>query len=196
MRISTQLAILVTAATSLAAHAAPQIYSIDPAHTYASVEAPHIQAISLWRGKFDRTQSGTVTLDRQARTGSIEVVIDTSSIDFGHDKLNEHVRGPEFLDAAKYPTATFKSDSIKFEGDSPVAAVGELTLHGVTRPLTLKINSFKCITDPFLKKERCGADASGVINRSEFGVGQYAEMTGPQVRLAIQVEGLLTQGAR
>jgi polyisoprenoid-binding protein YceI len=185
------MAAAVAAAAGLAAHAEPKTYNLDPTHTYVSFEAPHIQAISLWRGKFDRTLSGKVVLDRQAKTGSIDVVIDASSIDFGLAALDEHVRGPEFLDAKQYPTASFKSEALRFEGDSPVEADGQLTLHGVTRPLTLRFNSFKCIMDPFVKVERCGADVTATINRSDFGISKYAEMTGSHVKLAIQVEGLL-----
>ncbi len=169
----------------------PRTYELDTQHTYASFEAPHIQAISYWRGKFNRTESGTVTLDPTAHTGAIDVVIDTSSVDLGHPTLTAEVRGPQFLDSAKYPTATFHADKVMFKGDKPVEAIGKLTLHGVTKPLTLKIKSFKCIKDPFMKDaERCGADVSGVIDRSAFGVGAFAQMTGGEVRLQIQVEGV------
>ncbi|MGH8258964.1 MAG: YceI family protein [Steroidobacteraceae bacterium] len=170
--------------------AAPVTYQLDPSHTYVSFAAPHIQAISYWRGKFNRTESGTVTLDPAAHKGSIEVVIDASSIDVGFPALTEELRGPQFLDSAKYPTATYRADVVRFKGDKPVEAVGKLTLHGVTKPVRLKIDSFKCIADPFAKNvERCGANASAVIDRSAFGVSEYAKMTGSQVRLEIQVEG-------
>ena len=180
---------------TLPAYSEPVTYQIDPEHTYVSVEVPHIPAASYWRGKFNHTQSGLVSLDRQAHKGSIEVVIDTSSLDFGHEKLNETVRGAQFLDAVNYSTATFRADTIKFQGDVPVEAVGVLTLHGVAKPLTLKINSFKCIPDQFLKVERCGADVSGELDRSAFGISSYAQMTGSAVKLAIQVEGLLRQAS-
>lgn len=171
-------------------YAAPMTYQLDPAHTYVSFAAPHIQAISYWRGKFDRTKSGTVTLDPAAHTGSIEVVIDASSIDVGFPALTEELRGPQFLDSSKYPTATYRADVMRFKGGQPVEAVGKLTLHGVTRPVRVKIDSFKCIADPFEKNvERCGANASAIIDRSAFGIGAYAKMTGSQVRLEIQVEG-------
>jgi polyisoprenoid-binding protein YceI len=178
-------------ALSLPALADAKHYNLDITHTFVSFEAPHIQQISWWRGKFDRTESGSVTLDTAARSGSIDVVIDTSSIDFGFPKLNEHAKSPDFFDVTKYPTAEFKSDSIKFDGDTPVSTDGQLTLHGVTKPVTLKINSFKCIQDPFLKVERCGADASAEINRDDFGVSYGTKMTGGVVKLQIQVEGLL-----
>jgi polyisoprenoid-binding protein YceI len=156
-----------------------------------SVETPHIPQGSYWRGKFDHTQSGLISLDRHAHKGSIEVVIETNSLDFGLDKLNEMVRGPQFFDSVKYPTATFRADSISFQGDTPVEAIGVLSLHGIAQPLSLKINSFKCIPDQYLKAERCAADASGVIDRTAFEISNYAQMTGSEVKLAIQVEGLL-----
>ena len=173
-----------------AAMAAPDHYTADPTHTFVSFEAPHIQAISIWRGKFDRTQSGTITLDLAGKSGTVDVIIDASSVDFGLQKLNEHVSSPDFLDVAKYPTAEYKGD-IKFDGDAPSSVEGQLTLHGVTKPLTLKINSFKCIQHPMLKKQVCGADAAGEINRSDFGVDKGVNMTGSgSVKLAIQVEAL------
>lgn len=169
----------------------PKTYDIDPTHTYASVEAPHIQGISHWRGKFNRTISGSATFDPQANAGRIEVVIDATSLDFGHAQLNEDVRGAEFLDSARYPTATFRSNIIKYKGAVPVETTGTLTLHGVTRPITLKIDHYGCIPDPFVKIERCGADVYGVIDRTAFGIDKFAQMTGTEVNLAIQVEGLV-----
>jgi polyisoprenoid-binding protein YceI len=182
---------VVLAVLALPVRAEVEHYAIDPEHTYVSFEAPHIQGISIWRGKFDTTKSGAVTLDRTAKTGSLEVVIDTSSVDSGHAKLNDQLRKPEFFDVAKFPTAVYKADTVKFEGDTPSEVDGQLTLHGVTRPVVLKINSFKCIMHPMLHKQVCGADAAGEINRSEFGMGYGVQFTGsPQVKLAIQVEAL------
>ncbi len=148
--------------------AAPAKYNIDSSHTYPSFEADH-KGISLWRGKF-RTTSGTVTYDKAAKSGSVDIVIDTASIDFGHDKMNEHAKNPDIFDAAKYPQTTFKGKLAAFKGDAPTQVVGELTLHGVTKPVTLTVNSFLCKDDPMMKKEVCGADASAVINRADFGV--------------------------
>jgi len=191
MRTILALAITMGLVPVFPARAEPHTYKLDPAHTYVSFAAPHVQAISWWRGKFDRTQSGAVTVDPAAKTGSIEVVIDATSIDTGDEKLNEHLRSPDFLDAKQYPTATFKSTSIQFTGDRPVSANGELTLHGITHPVTLTINEFKCIPDFMMQgMQRCGADASAVIDRTQWGVNAYANMTGKEVRLAIQVEGL------
>lgn len=173
------------------AGAAVDHYTIDPSHTYPSFQAPHIGGISFWRGKFNKS-SGTVTLDREAKSGSIEITIDTASIDFGHDKMNEHAIGPDFFDVAKFPTATYKSTRIVFAGDKPVAVEGELTLHGVTRSVPLKINSFECIPHPFYKREVCGADASAELDRGDFGISYGIGKAIPtgKVTLQIQVEAL------
>lgn len=190
MSLKKTFVLLALGLVAVPVYAAPMTYQLDPAHTYVSFAAPHIQAISYWRGKFDRTESGSVTLDPAAHRGSIEVVIDASSVDVGYPALTEELRGPQFLDSAKYPTATYRANVVRFKGGKPVEAVGTLTLHGVTRPVRVKINSFKCIADPLAKNvERCGADASAVIDRSAFGVDAYAKMTGSEVRLEIQVEG-------
>jgi len=191
MRTPALFAVTALALGTVPAHSEPATYRIDTDHTYVSIETPHIPQGSNWRGKFDHTQSGIISLDRQAHKGSIEVVVETNSLDFGLDKLNEMVRGPQFLDSAKYPTATFRADSISFQGDRPVEANGVLSLHGIEKPLRLKINSFNCIPDQYLKVERCAADASGAIDRTAFEISNYAQMTGGDVKLAIQVEGLL-----
>lgn len=190
MSLKEPIVLLALGLAAAPVYAGPMTYQLDPSHTYVSFAAPHIEAISYWRGKFDRTESGTVTLDPAAHKGSIEVVIDASSVDVGFPALTEELRGPQFLDSAKYPTATYRADVVRFKGGKPVEAVGTLTLHGVTKPVRVKINSFKCIADPFVKNvERCGADASAVIDRSAFGVDAYAKTTGSEVRLEIQVEG-------
>ena len=172
------------------AGAAPELYNIDPNHTYPSFEADHMGGLSVWRGKFDHT-TGTVLLDRSAATGTIEVSVDTRSLDFGHERLNEHAKGPELFDVAKYPTATYKGQFSQFEADKPVEVRGELTLHGVTKPLTLTIKSFLCKTNPMSKKEVCGADATATFDRSDFGIDFGKQMGFRQeVKLAIQVEAI------
>jgi len=186
----------IASAALLLALSAPALaevdhYTVDPDHTYASFEAPHIQAISYWRGKFDHTQSGTITLDRKAHTGSVDIVIDTSSIDFGMEKMNKHAKSADFFDVEKFPTAEYKADTIKFDGETPTEVDGQLTLHGVTKPVVLKINSFKCIIHPMLKVQVCGADASAEFDRSDFGIAYAVPMTGGQVKLQIQVEAKL-----
>src|ERR1700704_1979389 len=125
------------AAVSFNAMAEEATYQLDPAHTSPSFEADHFGGISVWRGKFTKS-SGTVTLDRAAKTGSIEVTIDATSADTGNAKLDEELAGPMFCDPAKFPSAVYKSDKTRFRGDTPVEAIGTLTMHGVTKPLSLK----------------------------------------------------------
>src|ERR1700731_3233593 len=133
----------MAALISASAFAAPVTYILDPTHTYPSFEADHMGGLSVWRGKFD-TSSGKVVYDKNAKTGSIDVTVDMSSVDFGMPKLNEHAKSAEIFDAAKYPTATFSGKFTKCNGAAPAEAQGTLTMHGVTKPVPLKIDSFKC----------------------------------------------------
>ncbi len=174
--------------------AAPVTYNVDPGHTYPSFEADHMGGLSILRGKFN-TSSGKITLDKEAKTGTVEVTVDTKSLDFGHDKLNAHAMGADMFDVEKYPTAVFKGKLSKFKGDAPAEVQGELTLHGVTKPVTLTINQFLCKQHPMLKKEVCGADAEGTINRADFGIS-YGQQYGfkQDVKLRIEVEAVRADG--
>jgi polyisoprenoid-binding protein YceI len=189
MNMKHLIAAFIAAGATTAAIAAPDTYMVEPGHTYPSFEADHM-GISILRGKFTKT-SGTIVLDRAAKTGTLDITIDASTLDFGNEKLNGHAKGADMFDVAKFPTATYKSKSITFKGDTPATVNGELTLHGVTKPVVLTINKFKCIQHPMLKREVCGADASATFNRADFGI-DYAVKMGfnPEVKLAIQVEGV------
>lgn len=162
------IALAVCGSVFGAARAAPVTYHIDPDHTFPSFDADHM-GVSIWRGKLNKT-SGKVTLDKAAGAGTVDITIDTASIDFGHDKLNAWAVGAEFFDATRYPLATYKGKLEGFANGAPSRVVGDLTLHGITRPVVLKINSFKCIPHPLLKRELCGADALATFNRDEFGL--------------------------
>ena len=181
-------AVLVSLAAA-AAYADPVTYQVDPAHTYPSFEADHFGGLSVWRGKFD-TSSGTIVLDKGKGSGSVDITVDASSIDFGNPKLNEHAKSAEMFDVAKYPTATYKGKLTGFKDGAPTQVEGTFTLHGVTKPLNLTINSFKCVNSPMDKKEHCGADASGTLNRADYGI-PFGDKYGfkMEVKLAIQVEG-------
>lgn len=184
------IAAALLAAFAAPAFAAPVTYNLDPAHTYPSFETDHFGGLSVWRGKFTKS-SGTVVLDREAKTGTVDVTIDASSIDTGNASLDKHVRSADILNVAQFPTATYKGTSIRFEGDRPVEVIGQFTFHGVTKPLNLKIDSFKCMINPMLKREVCGADAKAEFNRADFGV-DYGKNYGfkMETRLQIQVEGV------
>jgi polyisoprenoid-binding protein YceI len=178
--------------SSTSALAAPVSYAIDPHHTFPSFEADHM-GISVWRGKMNKN-SGSVVYDKDTGAGEVDITIDLASIDFGHDQLNTWAKGRDFFDIKKHPKAAYKG---RFEGGSngvPAQVVGDLTLHGVTRPLVLKVNSLKCIPHPMLKRELCGADAVGSFNRDEFGLGVGKEWGFKMaVDLRIQVEAVATK---
>jgi polyisoprenoid-binding protein YceI len=181
--------IAASAVSAVSTHCAyAQTYNIDPNHTHPSFEADHM-GISIWRGLFTKT-TGQVSLDRIAKTGSVDITIDANSIDFGHAKMSEHAKGKDLFNVAQFPTVTYKSKSITFDGDKPVAIEGEMTMLGVTKPLTLTINKFKCIQHPMLKREVCGADASAQFKRTDFGLNYGVPLFSPEVKLAIQVEAV------
>jgi polyisoprenoid-binding protein YceI len=183
--------LLLCAATG--AGAAPVTYEIDPAHTFPSFEADHM-GISFWRGKINKS-SGTVVLDRAAGTGTVNVEMDLASIDFGQDQLNTWAAGKDFFDVPKYGAkAVYKGTLAAFNNGAPTEARGTLTLHGVTKPVVLKLNRFKCIPHPMLKRELCGADASATFNREEFGLPAGKDYGfSMDVALRIQVEAVAKQ---
>ncbi len=183
---------LMNLAVAGAAAAAPVTYNVDPDHTFPSFEADHM-GLSVWRGKFNKS-AGKVTLDKAAGQGTVDVTIDVASIDFGHGKLNEVARGADLFDVEKYPQASYKGKLDGFANGVPSQVVGDLTLHGVTRPVVLKINSFKCIPHPLFKREVCGADAFSVLNREEFGMDAGKPYGfSMDVTLRIQVEAIATE---
>jgi polyisoprenoid-binding protein YceI len=180
------IAALATSAV-LCAAAAPESFTVDTHHTYPSLEMSHM-GISVWRGKFNKT-SGKVVLDREAKSGTVEIRVDTMSIDFGHMGMNTFAVGDDWLGVEKYPAMTYKG-ALRFTGDKPTSVEGRLTLRDVTRPLNLKINSFSCITHPIFRKEVCGADAEGELNRADYGMTLYTDGQAEKIRLRIQVEAL------
>lgn len=185
------------AAALLAAHtaavAAPVRYDVDPTHTYPSFEADHLGGLSVWRGKFNQT-AGQVLLDKAAGTGSVDIVVEADSIDFGLELMNAVARGQEYFDVARFPQARFRGVLQDFVDGQPRALAGELTLRGVTRPLTLAIRQFKCLPHPLFKRELCGADALATLRRDDFGIDAgKAYGFAMEVTLRIQVEALAAE---
>ena len=178
-------ALALVACATASAFGAPATYKIDPAHSYPSFEADHFGGLSVWRGKFNRS-AGVIVYDKEGRTGTVEVTIDTKSIDMGLDAMNEQAMSPDLLDVAKYPTATFKGKLASFQGDKPTEVQGELTLHGVTKPLTLKVNSFLCKYIEFTKKDTCGADAFATFSREAFGIS-YGKDLGFRMDITLRI---------
>ena len=183
------VAAALTAAVSFSAVAA-DTYMLDPTHTYPSFEADHFGGLSVWRGKFTKS-SGTVTLDRAAKTGTVDVTVDPASVQTGNPKLDEHLQSDAFFDVTKYPSVTYKGTDIKFDGDKPVEVIGSLTMHGITKPLNLTVDSFKCMQHPVLKREVCGVEASAHFNRADYGM-DFGSKYGfsMDTKLDIQAEGI------
>lgn len=171
------------------AQAEPVEYTIDAQHTYPSFKAPHL-GLSFWRGKFNQSR-GSLTMDREAGTGTVRIEIDASSVDFGHDKMNEHAMNEDFFNVAEYPTITYEG-RLRFDGDTPTGVDGKLTMLGVTQPVELTIDHFNCIDHPLYKVEACGADAHGQLDRADFGM-TYGGQAGTGVELQIQVEAVRKQ---
>lgn len=165
---------------------AADTYTIDPTHTWPMFEVSHL-GFSTQRGRFDKS-SGKVVLDSAARSGHIELVIDTASINMGFEEWNKHMKGPDFFSVVYFPTMTFSSDKIVFDGDNPVSATGTLTLLGETRPITLIISDFKCGTHPMLRKQMCGANVSATLKRSDYGMKRFIPAVGDEVKIYSPVE--------
>lgn len=183
---------LALSALATTATAAPVVYEIDPAHTFPSFEADHM-GISTWRGKFNGSR-GEITLDKAAGSGSVKVQIDASSIDFGLDAMNEKARSAELFDTAQFPQARYIGTLVEFRDGAPTKARGELTLHGVTRPVELRIERFKCMPHPLNKREWCGADATATFRRDDFGIDAGKDWGfDMDVTLRIQVEAVAKQ---
>lgn len=162
-------------------------FTIDERHSFPSFEVSHI-GFSTQRGRFNRTH-GKVMLNSQAKTGSIHITIDADSIDTGLAELEQRLKKEDFFNVEKYPTITYDSDKILFEGSRPIRAEGTLTLLGVAKPVSLEIRQFHCGLHPINKKNVCGADAYGTIKRSDFGMNAFLPLVGDEVKISIQVEG-------
>lgn len=173
--------------------AAPTTYQIEPTHTYPSFEADHMGGLSVWRGKFNKT-SGSVTFDKAAKQGAVDITVDIDSIDYGFDLMNTKAKSEELFDAAKYPTATYKGKLAGFKKGVPTKVIGDLTLRGITKPVQLNILSFKCMPHPMVKREVCGADAIATFKRDDFGMAAGKDWGFKMdVTLRIQVEALAAE---
>ncbi|WP_035053361.1 YceI family protein [Andreprevotia chitinilytica] len=181
------LAAALVAAFASAAYAAPVTYAVDPSHTYSTFAVNHF-GFSTVTGRFDKT-SGTVTLDLEKKTGAADIAIETASLDSGWPARDKHLKSADFLDVEKFPAMTFKSDKFKFDGDKLVSVDGNLTLHGITKPVTLTVTNFKCVdSHPMMKKPWCGADATATIKRSDFGVAAFVPAVGDDLKLTLEIE--------
>jgi polyisoprenoid-binding protein YceI len=167
---------------------AADTYKIDPNHTHATFSFQHL-GFSTFHGKIP-SRSGTITLDRAKKTGEIDVVFDLAAVTTGVKKFDDHLRGEDFFAVDKHPSATFQATRIVFKGDQPATVTGNLTIKGITKPVTLRVTSFNCGQHPMLKVPACGANASATINRSDFGLTYALPAVKDQIDLDIEVEAL------
>jgi len=168
-----------------AASAADEL-EIDGSHTYPNFTVSH-RGLTMTHGRFNDT-SGKVVVDREGKTSSVKVVIQTTSIDTGHDKRDDHLRSAEFLDVAKFPTMTYESTKVSFTGADTAKVEGTLTLHGVTRPVALDVTRFSCTMHSVKKTPICGFSARGVLKRSDFGISYGVPNIGDDIELSIEAE--------
>jgi len=184
---------LIAMALPFAARAAPESYSFDPYHTFCHFAVSHLGFSTLW-GRFDKT-GGKIAIDRAAKSGSLEITVQTASVSTGDSERgsrprsrDEHLRSSDFLNVAEFPTMTYKAKQLKFNGETLATVEGEITLVGVTRPLTLTVDAWKCGQHPVSKREMCGGNANGQLKRSDFGMKFVQSLAGDDYRLFIEFE--------
>jgi polyisoprenoid-binding protein YceI len=181
-------ALILAAVAAAPALAAPETYVVDGNHTFPRFSYSHL-GYSIQMSRFDKA-TGTVSLDKAAKTAAVDIVIDTKSVNTGSATFNEHIQGEDFLDTAKYPTATFKSTKVNFEGDKPASIEGNLTLKGITKPVTLTVTDFKAAPHPMMKKDAIGANATTKVKRTDFNMGKNAPYVGDEVTIDIALEAI------
>ena len=188
------LAGVLFAVCPLAAHAQVETYKVDPIHSFPHFGVDHFGVSTIW-GRFDK-MTGNFTIDRAAKKGSVELAIETASVTTGDtDKgsrprtRDEHLRTADFFNVAEFPRMTYKSTNVKFSGDNPSEIEGQLTLLGVTKPVTIKIDRWTCKDHPMSKKPMCGGNASGSFKRTDFGMKYLVPAVSDEVKLMINFEG-------
>jgi len=182
-------------AMPLAAAAEAETFAFDPPHTFPHFALDYAGYATIY-GRFDKT-AGRFTIDRAAKTAALELAVETVSVTTGDNERgsrartrDEHLRTADFFNVAEFPRMTYKSTNVKFNGEDPAEIEGQLTLLGVTRPLTLKVDRWVCKVHPFYKKFGCGGNASGVLKRSEFGMKIFLPVLGDEVRITIMFLGM------
>lgn len=186
---TTLLALTAAGLFATAAHAAPATYAIDPTHTFATFEIDHFGA-SVNRARFDK-KSGTVQFDKAGKTGKVEVTLDMNSINSGTAGFDKHLKSKDIFNTEQHPEAKFVSDKFVFDGDKLKEVTGQLTLLGVTKPITIKANQFNCYQSPMLKTEVCGGDFEATIDRTQWGVNYGIDWGFTKnVRLVLQLEAV------
>ncbi len=184
-----------TAGPPFDASAAPAgTYKADPHHAYIIFSYDHMgysRPQIRWR-----TWSGDLAWNPDApEQTSVNVVIDSTTPDSGVDVYDEHLRSADFFNSAEYPQITFKSTSVTPEGPASAKVTGDLTMKGVTKPVTLDVTINRAADDSFANAYKLGFSATGVAKRSDFGVDKYAPMVSDDVALTIEAEFLMPKEA-
>jgi polyisoprenoid-binding protein YceI len=186
MKVKASVVIIFTALGLSALAASAESLTIDPTHTWPRFEVNHL-GFSTQIGRFNKTD-GKITIDAAAKTGNIDIKIDSASIDMGLEKWDNHMKGPDFFNIEKFPTMYFKSSKLKFDGEKLVGADGEFTMLGVTKPVSLNVSGYRCGNHPMTKKAMCGADVTTTIKRTDFGMGYGVPAVADEVKITIPVE--------
>jgi len=181
-------ALAFATALSTTAMAAPETYVVEGSHTMPRFEYSHF-GYSTQMSRFDKT-SGTITIDRAEKTGALDITIDATSINTGYALFNQHIQDKDFLDTANFPTITFQSNELVFDGDKLSTVAGSLTIKGISQPVTLTLSSFLCMPHPMVKREACGATATTTVKRSDFNMGKHAPYVSDEILLTIPVEAI------
>jgi polyisoprenoid-binding protein YceI len=177
----------LTLSLALPAAAAVDTYAIDSVHSQPRYEVRHM-GFSLQGGTFTAL-SGKITLDRDAKTGTVNVVVNPASVRSNNSQLDNVLKGPDYFNVERFPTLTFRSSAVRFDGDRVVEVVGDLTMLGVSRPVTLKVDHFVCGNDPFFRRPMCAADATTTIKRSDWGMTHGIPLApADEVKISIPVE--------
>ena len=177
-----------SAAAQTPATTSASTYMIEPTHTFVTWEARHF-GTSTARGRFDK-KSGSISLDKVAKTGQAEITIEMNSLSTGVAPFDQHLLSDDFFAAEKNPQAKFVSTAFKFDGDKVTEVAGNLTLRGKTNPAVLKATNFNCYDHPRLKREVCGGDFETTITRSQYGISYGLPGIPDNIRLLIQVEAV------
>ena len=192
MRALRYVALAGLLATAGTAAAAPVTYKLDPGHTMVLFTWSHFGFSNPTAnlGQVD----GTLVYDEAAPTKStVEATLPLTGLDTFVPKLDEHLKSADFLDAAKYPTVTFKSTKVTSAGKDKLKVTGDLTVHGVTKPVTLDVTVNKVGPHPMMKVQTAGFDATATIKRSDFGVGAYVPNVSDEIKIRITTEGAVAK---
>jgi polyisoprenoid-binding protein YceI len=180
-------AVTIVGALAAAPALAQETYVIDSDHTTPMFEVLHM-GMATQRGVFSKT-TGKFVIDRAAKSGSVEAVIDTSTVNSGSEKRDSMLRSEDYFDTARHPTATFKATKLEFDGDNVVGAQGELTMRGVTKPVSLKVANFKCVPAQPNRKPICAGEVSAVVKLTDYGMRKPGSLT-DEIRISIGVEAV------